>query len=273
MKKKLPLLLLIIFVIPVFALFGCQEVSSYEVLVYSSSTIYGAVSGSGTYKDGSTVTLNATAKQGSNFICWVYQNSTQLENGNVYKIENTTNSAEKIEKSTLTFTASSSTQGSYTAVFSDNKMMYTKLTSLRITSTPDVDGEEDNLEKDPIMNATISVLQGSSSTNLTNVYQIENAEIKDNVNIVPEKITEVLKLSTTATKHIRANAQFVYNEKTISITFRADINYQTNTDWINGNNFKYKIQYSNGNYKIIFQFQVTADQAYYLVLNYSDLTA
>ena len=273
MKKKLPLLLLIIFVIPIFALFGCKDVSSYGVVVYSSAGMYGAVTGNGTYKEGSTVTLTATTKQGSSFICWVYQNSTQLENGSVYKIDNTTNSAEKIEKSTLTFTASSTTQGAYTAVFSDNKMMYAKLSSLRITSTPDADGEEDNLEKDPIMTATISILQGNSSTNLSSVYQIENAEIKDNVNIVPENITEVLKLETNQTKHIRANAQFVYNERTISITFRADINFQTSTDWISGNNYKYKIQYADGNYKIIFQFQVATDLAYNLVLNYAELVA
>ena len=123
------------------------------------------------------------------------------------------------------------------------------------------------------MSPKISVFQGHYTTNPTNHSKFKNAEIKDNVNIIPENVTEILRLSTTQDRHIRANAQFVYNQKTISITFRADIGYQDNTDWIDGNNYRYKIQYADGNYKVIFEFQVDTDQSYYLVLNYSNLTA
>ena len=136
MRKKISIALLSILIVPLIALFGCGEVLSYPVYVFSSSTIYGSVSGNGTYNEGETITLTATAKQGSSFVAWIHQNSTLVQNDQNYNIENQTNSNQKVVKSTLTFTVSEKTQGKYTAVFDDNKMMYTKFDSWRITTDP-----------------------------------------------------------------------------------------------------------------------------------------
>lgn len=272
MKKKLSILLLSIFVIPLVALFGCDEVLSYPVYVYSSSTIYGSVAGTGTYDDGSTVTLTANAKQGSHFICWIYENSKQISNDATYKINNTLNSSQKTEKSTLTFSMSTKTQGKYTAVFDDNKMMYVKFHSYRFTTTPDANGEDDDINKDLLMTASMEISQGSTSTNLTSIYKSEELEIKDNLNIYPENISGILKLSTTSNQHIRANTQLAYNGKSMTFNFRADIGFQENTEKIQSNNYSYQISYSEGVYKLVFEFKLSADKTCYLILNYENLS-
>lgn len=271
MKKKLSFLLLAIFVFPLVAMFGCNQVVSYSVVAYSSSAIHGNVSGSGTFKDGSTVMLTANAISGNSFVCWVFQNTTQLEDDSAYKINNTFNSTQKIEKSVLTFTMTSERQGNYTAVFNDSKTMYIKFNSFRFTSTPDQLAEEDSMGKAKIMDANISLSQGSS-TSLRTVYEENGLAIKDNVGLKPEKVSEVLKLSATANQHIRAATQLAYSGKTMSISFRADIGFQISTDWIVGTNFDYKVIYASGSYQIVFKFKVSTDQTYYLVLNYSNLS-
>ena len=280
MKKKFSVLLIAILVLPLIALFGCDEALSYPIYVYSSSTIYGSVSGSGTYKEGQTITLTASAKKGSHVVGWIYQNSALIENGDSYKIENTTNSEQLPEKSILSFTLSEKTQGKYTAVFDDAKMMYIKLDSFRITSNPNLSGEADDPEKNAIMNANISLSQGSSSANLTTFYQTENLDIKDNTNITPEKVTDILKLSTTTNQHIKATTQLVYKEKTMSLNFRADIGFQTSTnqdpnsvedDWIDSSNYSYQIKYSEGSYDVIFKFKVSTEDTFYLILSYKNL--
>ena len=277
MKKKLSILLLSVFIVPLIALFGCGEVSSYSVSVTSSSTIYGntfvngSSSGQGTYNEGQSVSLTANALNGSSFICWVYQNSTEITNKSPYSISNTTDNSGKITSSVLTFNMSANTQGSYTAIFDDGKMMYTKFQSLRITSTPDVAGEEDDLSKDPIMSANITISQGQSSAMLATVYSGEGLEIKDNVLIHPEDVTQILNLSVSVNRVITATTQMILGDRSISINFRAEVGFQQNKSWTDANNYRYKVDYADNTYTLTFAFQTDAETTYYLILEYANL--
>lgn len=278
MKKKWVMLLLIVLIMPIVALFGCDEVSLYSVSVFTSSSKYGKVmlnnssSGSGTFSEGSTITLTATTLNGSSFICWAYQNSVEIANDSTYKITNTTDSDNKTTKSVLTFSINSTTQGNYTAIFSDGEMMYTQFQSMRITSTPDEDGEADDLSKQPIMSGTVSVAQGYSSSTLYTSCQWQGLEIKDNVNIYPEDVSSLLYLAAPPTnRQIVATTQFEYENHSVSITFRAGISYKTNKAWTTESNYSYKIDYADGVYKITFKFNVSTDMSYYLILNYAEL--
>lgn len=279
MKKKLSILLLSVFIVPLIALFGCGEVSSYSVSVESSSTIYGntfvngSSSGQETFNEGQSISLTANALNGSSFICWVYQKNTEISNNAPYIISNTTDENGKITSSVLTFNMSATTQGNYTAIFEDGKMMYTKLQSLRITSTPDVAGEEDDLSKEPLMSANITVSQGQSSAMLSTAYSAEGLEIKDNVLIHPENVTQVLNLSASANRIITASTQMTLGERTITINFRAEVGFQQNSPWTTANNYRYKVDYANETYTLTFAFQTDADTTYYLVLEYANLQA
>ena len=114
MKKKLSFLLLIVFVIPILAFWGCGSVETYSISASSSDTQFGIVEGQGTYNDGSDITLTATAWSGSNFVAWVFEEKTELVNGDSYSITNTTEN-DKIVSSTITFKCSKETAGNYTA--------------------------------------------------------------------------------------------------------------------------------------------------------------
>ncbi|MBP3431433.1 MAG: hypothetical protein J6K39_01075 [Clostridia bacterium] len=264
MKKKFSLLLLSVLLVPLFALFGCEDVVSYPVTIASSSISHGSVQGNGTYAEGSTVTLTANAKSG-HFIAWVHQNATEVEANNTYTIVNTTGSDEKVTKSVLTFTMSAETQGLYTAVFSEGKVWYVKYDGMYLTTNPDSEPVEEN-NQETLMTANLSISQGS--TNMPVVYTVENMDIKQNVLIAPEKMLSVLKLQTT--QHIHANTHFLINDQSITINFRADISFQTSTDFVSGNNYSYKVDYADGTYKVIFKFNV-GQQPAYLVLRYKSL--
>lgn len=270
-KKKFIVLFFAI-VLPIFAFSGCGSVSSYPVTAFPSSAVYGFTSGNGTYAEGETVTLTATAKQGSCFIAWVYQNSKLVENGNNFKISNQTDSAQKITKSILTFKINSANQGRYTAVFDEEKIMYAKFTSWRITTDPTKTPDQVENAIDPVlMTATLNFSQGISSTNLTSIYSVENKEIKENLLYKPENITEVLKLEDSAKRHIYASAQFNYNNKIMTIPFRADIEFFQSTEEIETSNYSYQITYKDGIYEIVFKFKVGTDKQFYLVLDWANL--
>ncbi|MGN1201000.1 MAG: hypothetical protein ACI4R8_01865 [Candidatus Caccovivens sp.] len=272
MKKKFSLLLLALFIVPIFALFGCNEAESFPVTVFPSWGEAGSVSGNGTYKEGETVTLTAVAStiKNSSVVAWVYQNSREIVDDNTYKIVNETNSAEKVTKSTLTFVMSESTQGRYTAVFDESKLLYTKLTSWRMTSTPDADGELDDGRAN-IMTGTIEVSQGENSSNLTTAYTAEEVSIKDNVTNTVQGIDQVLELSSTTARHIKTSVQLTYNGKIMTFNLRADINNAQSTEVINGSNYNYQIKYEDGTYKIIFGIKLAQNQTYYLILEYKTL--
>lgn len=272
MKKKVCLMLLALFIIPIFAILGCGDVSSYPVTVFPSSAVYGYVSGNGTYKEGDVVTLTATAKQNSKVIAWVYQNSVLIENGNGYSIANQTDSSQKVTKSTLTFTMNSSNQGRYTAVFDEQKIMYTKLTSWHMTTNLESESTDyDDPNKQPLLSATMEFSQGSSSSTLSTVYSIEEQEVKENLIYTPENITQVLKLDDSNKCHIKVSSQLSYNGKNMTIPFRADIGFQETIDEVQTTNYSYQINYNDGKYEIIFKFKVPTDKYIYLILNYENL--
>ena len=109
MKRKISYFLLAILLLPVFALFGCDEPASYSFSVVPSWASSGSVEGSGSFTEDDIVTLTATANSKSSFVAWVYQNTTLLVDGDTYSIKNTKNSDNKITQSTLTFSSKKET--------------------------------------------------------------------------------------------------------------------------------------------------------------------
>lgn len=277
MKKKLSILILSIFVLPIFALFGCNDVQSFGITVFSSSEALGAVSGYGTFEEDSTVTLYATPKTNGKFVAWIYQGSTLLSDGDIYKIESTE------AKSTLSFNANAVTQGSYTAVFenkssSQNNMMYIKLDSYRIASAesyqqlPAGIPENDSLETLITTNLTIS--HGKTSNNLNNVLTLENTELKDNMIYKPEDINQVLNLDAYGARHlcVQLNGKFVGNLNTTTKELRANIDYKESTTSQN-QGYLAEVSYNTkGTYEIKFKFE-QENQTYYLLLTYKNLSS
>lgn len=265
MKKKFSVLLLAIVVLPLLALFGCNEVSSYPVYVFSSYLDCGSVAGAGTYKEGETVTLLANAKDGSNFICWVFQNSTELSNGEIFNITNETDTAQKIKRSTLSFVMTSDRKGKYTAIFSDTKMMYAKLDSMYLTTDLTAEPKEDDATKEAILSESLHISQGMTNSNLVTVFENSEVDFKDSTLISFKDINQVLKLSTDVEQLLKVELG--------TKTLRASLTFQTNKDWVENSNYSYKVSYENGTYKIVFSFDSGENQTLYLVLNYHNLTA
>ncbi|MBP3619171.1 MAG: hypothetical protein J6J24_00765 [Clostridia bacterium] len=266
MKRKFAFMLLALIVMPVFALFGCEEVASYPVLVYSSSMLYGSVAGNGTYKDGQEVSLTASAKKGSHFICWVYENTSIVNDEHIFTITNELDSQEKPIKSTLTFTVSASTKGTYTAIFEEEKMMYTKLTDFMVTTDPTSPPIEDNDGIPELCKANIDISQYQSASSPETVFSETDFTLKNNVIYSPEDVNQVLKMSIEAQQHININLKMTFpNEdpaagedqqfKTYSYSFKVDLGYRTITTepvhvTMVSKPYSYVIGYANGIYEI-----------------------
>ncbi len=267
MKKKFSICLLSLIMLPLIAFFGCDTPSSYSVKVSSSSTIQGSVSGSGTYEEGSTITLTATAKSGKTFVAWVYQNTTMLQDDSTYTITNTTSDG-LINKSTLTFTASSSTQGTYTAVFAEDQMMYVIFDSLYLSTSADATGTDDDGTQEELLTATIDISQGQNS--YVTIYS-SSMTLRDSVLVSAEDITGVLNLSTETAQYVRANVVFTVDGVNYTYTFRASLLFQQDIEQTSGTNYSYTVTYTNGVYKICFAFELDGTE-YYLTLNYVNLS-
>ena len=265
MKKKLPLLIVLCLVFPLFALLGCGEVNSYPVTVYQSSS-KGSVGGSGTYAEGSTVTLTANAF-GSHVVAWIYQRTIQIENDETYTITNTLDSAEQPVKSTLTFTMNAQTQGAYTAVFSDGKVMYVKYDNMRLTTDLNAPATE-TPTAEPITTASFELSQGT--TELSTILSETEVVFYENVAIRPEKMNSVLNLQMNTTQHIRASVVFSHNNLSSTFNFRSDIKFQENIEEIANSNHTSQVRFANDAYEIIFKFNLDG-QTYYLILTYKSL--
>ena len=278
MKKKLTLFLMVVLMLPLVALFGCDEVSSFGVTVYTSSSSYGYSTGSGTYNDGSTVTLTATAKTGGKFVGWIFQNTTFLEDGDTFSIE----TSEGQTRSTLTFVMSANTQGYYTAAFDSNnsstesRMTYVKLSSYRVATedafTANPAGTTDTETAPDLLSANLSIAQGASSSNLTNVLTLDNATLKDNVIYTAENINQVLYLSSYNSRYVRMQFVGRVGTDTFNKDLRAELDFQTNFPETENANYTSSVNYSrtDGIYTITFSFE-NNNQTFYVVLNYENL--
>ena len=279
MKKKLSILFLSMFALPIFAFFGCKDVANFGVTVYSSSEALGTVSGLGTFAEGSEVKLSATPKSNGNFVGWVFQNETLLEDSEVYIIETSE------VKSTLTFVANADTQGSYTAIFENkdisqaNKMMYIKLDSYRFASDSSLQQEPagiltDSAHLQPAITTNLVVSHGKSSSTLVDFLAFENITLKDNLLNIVENNNQVLNLDAYSARHIRAQLSGTIEGGLSAITkdFRADLEFKTSKDTSN-QGYMTKISYdADGTYEIRFSFK-HEDETYHLILTYKKLSS
>ena len=87
MKKKICFLLLFCLVLPVVAFFGCGA-TNYYTFSYRTSGDGKCVGGgfsnytcSGTFAEGSTITLTATPNKGEQFLGWVYRKTNLIVDG------------------------------------------------------------------------------------------------------------------------------------------------------------------------------------------------
>lgn len=268
MKKKLSILLLAIFVIPVLAIFGCGSTDSYKITV-GYNTQNGSVVGGNTYAQDSTVTLVATAFEGQEFVCWAYQGETKIVDNAVYSLNNVTNDSQQTTKSTLTFKASKKTQGFYMAVFSDAKMMFTEFSSWYVTSDINSPENEGSVDTTPIVTMT-TYLTYVNTTHSIDAYSAEDQELRDNIAIEVTDCNNILKLSGDSKKSIMVSATMTFNEETTrNYTFRAEIPFRENAN-STAQNYG-SVRYANNTYKVIFEFTTPATQTYYLVFCFTEL--
>ncbi len=298
MKKKLSFLLLSVFLLPLFALFGCDEKQSFSVSWSSSATEYGLVAGNGavgsaTYEEGSTVTLTARAKNGSQVIAWVRQNTELLANGDVYKINNTLSEDERVLTSVLTFTIGAAIMSSST-IFCINSLfcsfftqqMYVQFEGVMVSHQPNVTPvDEITTSMSPaesIPEFSVSVNQTAEQTQVfqSDAVQFEEASSLDANQqtttvaklVRPEAITSVMRLKD---KQI-VMAQIVAGG--LSKNFAANLSFrQQDGTWQLGDAFEdgaYKVSYDKESerYFIVFPFEFTLESGSINEGNYSSLT-
>ncbi len=272
MKKKFCFLLLIVLIMPLFALMGCGEVESYNFSFTKSSEMSGSIygtgisstTGKGTFSEGTIISITANANK--YFLGWIFQGSLLLTDGGNYTISNTLNEDETIKTSTLSFAANSSTAGNYTAVFFDNNVMYAKFDGFRISKDEKWPEPVDEVGEQDLLFESInqmSISQGTS--NFTNIYLQNNIPIYDNVKIKPEnEIYDIIRLtnkndSTRQPKQINASLRLDANKQ---ITFNTNIYYKNSDE---------SIKFSDGTYDLKFTFSVN-EENYYLYITYKSLS-
>ena len=266
MRKKISILLLIIFALPLLAFVGCGRQTYYNVTLSLSDGSLGYTDPPQKYYSaGSKVHFTVTG----NVVAWVYQGSTLLKNGSTYSIKNTT-SGGNVVKSELSFKATNSTKGAYTAVFADKKMPYVKLHSWRVTtniSNPAVQESADSI----IMTANFSVAQGINE--LETITSVKNADVRDNVEYTFEDINKVIKLDPESYTQISANDITFTTPSQSSASFsqfRTTILLQEDTARTETTRYSQYVDYADGTYEIVFEFRISGT-TYYLVLVYNEL--
>ena len=271
MKKKLSLLLLAVFVIiPVFALFGCDEVSSYKIQVRSSSYGHGTVSGEGTYDENTTVTLKATVtNQNSSFIAWLNPNGCIIKDDPNFQIANNQNNG-RVVGSTLTFTSNETTRGIYTAVFSESAqtMQYVKVDSFYVAD--EVYDESGKFISNPTLsgnnlNISLEISQGVNSSDISPVYTQDDLDVDLNQKINASTL-DTLKLDALNACQIRINAHFREGGLMTPANFRGELLLATSSKSDNCD-----VIFQNGYYNMIFKFDMNLEN-YYFVVTYHTLT-
>ncbi len=277
MKKKLTIFVMALLIFPILALVGCGAKDSYSVEVNSSwtgiltGTRGGTVSGSGSYKEGSSVTLTATAKPESSFIAWVYEDSVLITGGSGYSIDNRRSTNDKISESKLTFKANSKTKGKYTAVFDDNKMVYTKLTAWRVTDDYSLPAESDETLAQEVLTTNLYISQGNVNSD---IYSAEGLSFLNNVNNKTNKVKDILKLSAEEAQDLVVDFSLIRDGSTVySNLLRAEIEFGESVDKFSDATNPYKVNYTeNGTYEIIFKIAFGQEEKY-LVIEYSNLNS
>ncbi len=274
MKKRLSLLLLIVLVLPIFALIGCGSTTTYAVSLFCYDT-YGTAYGYGSYEEGKSVTLTANAKPNCYFVGWVKENTILLQADEIYSITNTQNSQSKIGSSSLSFTMSAATAGKYTAVFekdntSDSIMDYIKLSSLRFVTTKTAEGEPEESQT-PIMTTTMSILEGSS-TSLNKIYEAEELHVMDNAKIDLSSNRNVMRFNGRSPQSVSVRTFSIYKENPITLNFYADINFKQSTERTEvANQYAYEVIFANGTYTVVFSYNLDAETVMNLILEYKNL--
>jgi len=280
MKKKISIFALIVLVLPLLALFGCGAKNSFYVDVVSSwtglpsGTRGGTVSGSGSYEEDKKVTLTATAKPESRFIAWVFEDSVIISQNSTYSISNQKNSStNKVTKSELSFKASSKTKGKYTAIFDDNKIIYTTLTSWRVTDDMTMDGEDSGTSTTPVtLTANLYISQGSANYD---VYSGVNFEVRNNV-INNAQINEVFKMNASQPQELSVDFTLTDGMTTFSKAMTAKVPFaESILEFVESDDktFAYKTNYTqDGRYEIIFKFSFSNEDKF-LIVEYTNLNA
>ncbi len=278
MKKKIGIFALLLVILPLLVLTGCGTTDSFTINVKSnwtglpSNTGGGSAMGAGSYSEGKKVTLTATAKPNSRFIAWVYEDSLLITNDSTYTIKN--DGADKaVTKSELTFKSNKKTKGTYTAIFDDNKIAYTMLSSWRVTNDLGVGGVEDSETSTLVtMSANLYISQGNIPSD---VYTATSFELKNNVINHISSIKNILKLSAEEPQSLTVD--FTLNEgmsQPFSKLMSAQIPFGTGTeDFVQSSDasYSYKTTYtSKGTYEIVFKFTMSGAEKY-LVIEYSNL--
>lgn len=280
MKKRLSILLMAVFIVPIFALFGCDEVNYFKIESYTSSDSFGTVSGRGEYAENTSVTLYANAKSNSNvtgrFVCWLFQNSTIIENDSTYQIESTDTT------SSITFNSSATTQGSYTAVFENAKqttstnMMYVKLDSYRFATKDSYEAAKDGILEDSdqlntVTTTNLSFMHGQSSTALTTILSEQNQELKDNLVYIVDS-NQALKLNAESSQYIYAKLYGKIGAEIVSKDLRSNISFKQSIEKSQSQNYSSQVVYNiAGTYEIIFEFDHN-ETSYVFILTYKNLT-
>ncbi len=270
MKKSVYALLLAIICFPVFALFGCGSKQSFSVTVSTCGTagisapssVTGA--GSGSFTEGSTVTL--TASNQNHFVGWIFQNTQLLKEDSTYSITNTTDDLGYITQSVLTFKSSAKTQGNYTAVFDDGKIYYTKFYSWFVTTDETRDtGINEVYDQSELMKSSIDVKQRQQRQI---VYTAENHSTVENKIQSYDDEQYVLNLNpANNTKNIVSiSATFTVGEVETNETFNYSLSFKTSDTSMTPT-----VTYKNGVYTAKCPFKITElndDITYYLVVKY-----
>lgn len=154
-NKRLALILVLLVLAFVPLLSACNEnITNHVIEVYSSAISQGGVSGDGVYKTGEQVSLVATEKNGATFVAWI-KNNLKVSTSKTY-----------------TFTASSSREGKYTAVFNGTPVFYYQASGFAIEYKHLIEGSFGSVVRITGLTLKLTLL---NSINVQTIY--DNSEL------------------------------------------------------------------------------------------------